>query len=92
MLGFKSRQVRWLSVNQGFVSRCQDIGPPDHIRSQPPANSAVWQTAAGPPPPPSCCPAVCLLAWCIQKGPQTRTGESLLLDRTLLAHRGGAGG
>lgn len=88
MLGFKSWQVCWLSINQHLALRCQDISPPDHIRSQPPANSAVWQTGAGPPPPPSCCLAVCLPAWCIQTGPQTRTGESLPLDRTLLVHGG----
>lgn len=74
---FPSCQNRRSSV--GSVT----VRPPDRIRSRPPADSAVWRTAAGPPPPPSCCLAACLLAWCIQAGPQTHTGESLRLGTTL---------
>lgn len=59
------------------------VTPPDHIQSRPPADSAVWRIAEDPPPPLSCCLSVCLLAWCIQAGAQTHTGESLRLDTTL---------
>lgn len=77
--------------NRRSSARRVTVRPPDHIRSRPPADSAVWRTAAGPPPPPSCCLSACLLAWCIQAGPQTHTGESLRLGTTL-QHTGGGGG
>lgn len=76
--------------NRRSSARRVTVRPPDHIRSRPPADSAVWRTAAGPPPPPSCCLSACLLAWCIQAGPQTHTGESLRLGTTL-QHTGGGG-